>query len=310
MLNGKTYYGESGYLQMLATVLKHGVDVPDRTGVGSRAMVDAKIIFQPGELPTGTSRPTPRKFALEEMKFFMGGHTQTKMLEAKGIEFWKGNTTREFLDKRGLDYLDEGDFGEAYGFQWRGYNKNLVDAKHVVDQLDQTISTLKKDPFSRRVYTTFWNPSASSRMALTPCWHSHQFVVLPDSDGNLVVNLKMFSRSLDILFGYWAAVFQYKCFQLALIQLLNDTREPESPKYVEGALISDITQHHIYSDQQVYVEELLERPLGKLGTMRFEPNRKILTIDDLMGMEWSDFVTEGLEVNKTPFKTPRPEMAA
>lgn len=299
MINGKTYYGEQGYLQMMADVLEKGVDVPDRTGVGSRAMFDAKIIYQPHEFPFSTVRPAGLEKAFREFWFFMSGRTQTKELEAQGVNFWVGNTTREFLDNRGLHHLEEGDFGQAYSWQWRSFNKGLVaEDKRVVDQLRQTYETLKNDPYSRRVLTTFWNPSASPLMALTPCWHTHQFVVLPDENGDNVLHMKVANRSLDCLKGHQFAAMQYRLYQMCMAKLLG---------FKLGGMVCDLTQVHIYLDSLNYVRELLTRDLGAQGQV--EIVKPLETLEDVISLQWEDIKVTGLEVNKIPFKTPRPPMA-
>jgi thymidylate synthase len=300
MLNGQTYYGETGYLAMMRDVLERGVDVPDRTGVGSRALFDAKLIYPEGLFPFSTVRSAPLWMAFEEFWFFMRGETQTKLLEEKGIMFWKGNTTREFLDKRGLDYLDEGNMGQAYGHQWRSYNEGISEFSGcVVDQLKDTIETLKKDPYSRRIYTTFWNPSASQFMALTPCWHSHQFVVLPNEQGENVLHLKLFNRSLDTLFGLQFAVQQYKLYQMCVAEMLG---------FKCGALVCDLTQFHLYQNQLEYAAETLTRELGTPGEVVIK--RELKTLDDMLSMTFDDIEVKGLEVNKTPYVAERPPMAA
>lgn len=300
MFNGKTYYSEAGYLQLMSDILTGGSDVPDRTGVGSRAMFDAKLIYNENEFPFSTVRPAPLRMAFEELWFFLRGQTQTKILEEKGVNFWRPNTTREFLDKRGLMTLPEGDMGQAYGYQLRGFNRGLVeDEGNVIDQLQSTFDTLKSDPYSRRVYTTLWNPSASKYMALTPCWHSHQFVCLPDADGNNTLHLKLVNRSLDSLKGCQFAVQQYRLFQMCLAKMLN---------MKVGAMSCDLTQVHLYSDQFKFVEEVLTRPLGVSGKVTIE--KSLNNIDDLLSLEWGDIGVSGLKVNTAPMATPMPPTAA
>lgn len=298
MFNGKTYYGEQGYLALLKDVLEKGVSIPDRTSVGSQALFDAKVVYGPEEFPFSTVRPAPTWMSFEEFWMFMRGETQTKQLEAKGINFWKGNTSREFLDKRGLHHLEEGDMGMAYGHQLCGFNKGLVKPEYAVNQLAETFETLKLDPYSRRIYTTLWNPSASKYMALTPCWHSHQFVVLPDEDGQNVLNLKLFNRSLDSCFGYSFAVQQYRIYQMSLAKALG---------YKLGYMVADLTQVHIYDNQVKYVEEILERELGVQGTLTI--NKNLSSLDDIISLKWEDIQVQGLLVNDKPFVTPRPPMA-
>ncbi len=296
MILNATYQNEIGYINLIADVLSFGVNIPSRTGINSKAMFDAKISYRDGQFPFSTIRPAPLRMAFEEFWMFMRGETQTKVLEDKNINFWKGNTSREFLDSRGLYNLPEGDMGMAYGYQWRGYNKGI--SEHVVDQLHETIKILKNDPYSRRIYTTFWNPSASTFMALTPCWHSHQFVVLPDNKGNNILNLKVFNRSLDVLFGYSFAVQQYKLYQMCIANLLNMKC---------GWLVCDLTHVHLYDNQLEFAEETIKRQLGKQGTVTL--TTKLKNLDDMLSLEYKDFSIQGLEVNNSPYIAKKPSMA-
>lgn len=284
--------GERGYVNLIKRVLEEGVEVPDRTGVGSLAVFDEKLEYYPAkEFPFSTIRPAPLRLAFGEFWFYLRGHTQTKMLEEKGVNFWRGNTSREFLDKRGLGHLPEGDMGKAYGYQLRNYNDKL-------DQLVEVYEELSGNPYSRRLYTTFWNPTQSDDMALTPCWHSHQWVVLPDGLGNDVLNLKLLNRSLDTIFGAQFAVQQYALYQICMAKLLG---------MKVGKLSCDLTQVHIYNNQIDYAEEILSREFGQGGVVTVK--KELNTLEDLLNLQWEDIEEVGLEVNRTPFKTPRPPMA-
>lgn len=198
--------------------------------------------------------------------------------------------------------------GLAYGAQWRGYNTMVAHKpSDIVDQLQETIDTLRNDPFSRRVYTTFWNPSASKYMALTPCWHSHQFVVLPDSNGNNVLHLKLINRSLDILFGCPFALQQYRLYQMCVAKMLG---------FKLGSMSCDLTQVHIYHNQVEYVKETLSRAYAfETDDSTYSADRIVIkkdlnTVEDMLELTWNDVEVDHPEVNKTPYKTPRPPMAA
>ena len=297
---------ERQYLSLLERILDEGVFVMDRTGTGTLAVFDAKLTCAANEFPFSTIRPANPRLAFEEFWFFLNGKTQTTELEAKGVYFWHDNTTREFLDKRGLHGLPAGDMGAAYGSQLRGYGKSTIMASQAADQLAQTISTLKNDKYSRRIYNTMWNPNESHLMALTPCWHSHQFVVLPDSDGNDVLHLKLINRSLDTLFGATFAVQQYRLYQIALASMLQMR---------VGELSCDLTHVHLYDNQLAYVEELLTRGFdfnesSSYSIERVQLERNINTLEDLLSLQWTDWSIAMPDVNTAPFKTPRPPMAA
>ena len=288
------YFGEQGYLDLIRYVMDYGVDIPDRTGVGTRAIFDAKVIFDVGkEFPFSTSRIAGLRPAFEEFKLFWSGETQTKKLEEKGVYFWVGNTTRDFLDRRGLTHLEEGDMGKAYGKQWRRFGKTEF------DQLKEIYETLKTNPYSRRMYTTFWNPEESAEMALTPCWHSHQFVVLPDGEGNNVLHIKLLNRSLDSVFGFLFAIQQYSFMLVAFAKMFG---------FKVGRLSADLTHVHIYQNQFEYAREVVDRELGTPGKLIIK--KELNDLEDFLSLEWEDIECPGLAVNKTPFTAERPPMAA
>lgn len=299
MFNGQTYYGEKGYIELVTEILRNGTDVPDRTGVGSRAMFDAKIVIQPLDFPFSTVRPAPLRMAFEEFWFMMNGKTQTKELEEKGIFFWQGNTSREFLDKRNLHNLEEGDMGAAYGAQWRAYNAGVTTYyKDLIDQLEETFEGLKNDPYGRRHLTTFWNPSASRFMALTPCWYSHQFVVLPHPvTKQPVLHLKLHNRSLDTVFGYQFAAQQYRLYQMCMAKALG---------FELGYMSCDLSQVHIYQNQIEYAKEMVEREQGIHGKIILP---ELDSLEDILNLKWEDIQVEDLYVNRLPFKAERPPMA-
>jgi thymidylate synthase len=139
--------------------------------------------------------------------WFIRGDTDNKILQDQGVHIWDGNTTREFLDSRGLTEYREGLIGPGYGFQWRhfggDYDSSAAGVKEGgnpgVDQLQQIIDALK-DPAqrtSRRLIMTAWNPQQLDQMALPPCHILCQFNV---HDGNKL-SCSMYQRSCDFFLG-------------------------------------------------------------------------------------------------------------
>lgn len=292
----KIYNDESGYIDLIKDVLKTGVQIPDRTGIGSIAIFDAKLVYDVGKVfPFSTVRSAPLRLAFEEFWFFLKGETQTKLLEDAGCNFWRGNTSREFLDKRDLHYLPEGDMGKAYGSQLRQYGKTT--SSIYTDQLKETFTLLSTDKYSRRIYNTMWNPNESNLMALTPCHHSHQFVVLPEN-GVDTLHLKLINRSLDVVFGLSFAVQQYALYLMCVAKVFG---------FNVGKLTIDLSQVHIYNNQILFASELVERELGKSGKVKIL--KDLTTLDDVLNLKWSDFEVSELCVNTNNFHTTKPEMA-
>lgn len=283
----KVYFGEEGYLELIRSVLVNGKSQEDRTGVGTISIFDAKVVYGAGAFNCfSTVRPTPLRLAFEELWFFLKGESDTKKLEDKGVMFWRSNTSRDFLDSRGLNHLPEGNMGAAYGKQYRNYSDS-------VDQLVELIDTLSSDPNSRRLMIDLWNPAEHKDMCLTPCWFNFQLVVI---DGYL--NMKLRNRSLDVLFGYSFAVQQYRLLQLCLCKMFG---------YKLGQLSVDLSHVHLYNNQIEYAKETIDRNLGKQGSVTI--NKELNTLDDLLSLQWEDFEIKDLEVNKQPYLMTRPNMA-
>ena len=115
---------EKNYLDLLKNILDNGSEVSDRTGVGTKTIFGSQLRFslKDNKIPFLTTKKLFIRGVIEELLFFIRGERDTKKLEAKGINIWKGNTSREYLDKRKLTYLPEGDMGKGYGVQWRNFN--------------------------------------------------------------------------------------------------------------------------------------------------------------------------------------------
>ena len=189
---------EHQYLDLIRDILDRGEHRPDRTGTGTIS------IFAPPQLRFSLSRreknqegqeeePTPilpllttkRVFlraVLGELLWFISGSTSSAPLSEAGIKIWDGNGSREFLDKIGLGHREVGDLGPVYGFQWRHFGAEYVDARtdytgKGVDQLREVLHKLIHNPFDRRIVLSAWNVADLGKMALPPCHMFAQFYV-------------------------------------------------------------------------------------------------------------------------------------
>jgi len=290
----KLYFEEKGYIELIKDVLEYGEQQTDRTGVGTISLFDAKVLYPEDTFGCfSTVKPASLRMAFEELWFFLRGETDTKKLEAKGINFWKGNTSREFLDKRGLKHLPEGNLGAAYSTQFRRAGEFTSHGGNQIDQLSNLINDLSKDPYSRRLMVDLWNPNEHFAMCLTPCWFNFQVVVIGE-----YLHFKLRNRSLDSVFGFSFAVQQYRLLQLCLCKMFG---------YKLGVLSADLSHVHIYNNQIEYAKELVQRDFGKQGEVIIK--KELHTLDDLLSLEWEDFEVVGLEVNNKPFVAIRPDMA-
>jgi thymidylate synthase len=278
---------ERNYLDLLAKIISRGVKKKDRTGVGTRSIFGTQLRFslEDNKIPMLTTKKMFARGIIEELLFFLRGDTDTKKLEAKGVNIWKGNTTREFLDKRGLTNLPEGDMGKGYGFQWRKFGKEdyFIDeygneSNPGVDQLAQVINTLKTNPTDRRIIMSAWNPSQLSEMALPPCHIMVQFEV----DDKNRLSSQFYMRSIDTFLGLPFNLLSYAI----LTRIIGATVGMECKEVI---FVGGDT--HIYSNHIDQVSEQITRESYEFPTMKV--NKYLATVQDIESLQYEDFVIEG-----------------
>jgi thymidylate synthase len=179
---------------------------PDRTGAGRKCTTSKSFTFdmRKGSFPLFTHRPMFLRGIFEELMLNLRGQSDSKILEAKGINVWQDNTSREFLDKCGLEHLPIGDIGPSYGFNMRHFGAKYVDCKtdyhgQGFDQLSYCLNELKCNPYSTRALIQLYDPTTVKHTPLPPCLYGYQF----NYDGEFL-NLTLIQRSSDVLLaGGW-----------------------------------------------------------------------------------------------------------
>lgn len=290
------------YLDLLRDVKENGVDKSDRTGIGSRAVFGRMLRWDLAQgFPIQTTRKVPLRIAFEETMFFLRGETQTKILEEKKINIWKGNTTREFLDKRGLTHLPEGDMGKGYGYQWRHWETpNGGWAPKETDQIKELLEGIKKDPLGRRHVVTGWNPGQLNEMALPPCHMLHMHSVEPMSaeftTGGDRLHTCFVMRSNDVPFGLPFNIMSYALINHIFAKHLGLT---------PGDLVYMGWDVHIYQNQMDMVDEMLTRTPRMLPVLNIK--KDLSNFSDILDLQWEDIELKGYD--PYPDVTNKPGMA-
>ena len=210
---------EYQYINLIREILDRGTWEEGRNG-RTKSIFGHSMRFSlaDGKIPILTTKKTAWKTCLKELLWFICGETDNKLLQDQGVHIWDGNSTREFLDSRGLSNYEVGELGPIYGRQWRQFNSPYITKKDKkfaeglpenekayynieggVDQLQQIIDALKdpKQRTSRRLIMTAWNPCQLDDMALPPC---HIFCQFNVHDGNKL-SCAMYQRSIDSILG-------------------------------------------------------------------------------------------------------------
>ena len=229
---------EKQYLDIVKEILEDGEERVGRNGkvltvFGKRMEYN---ILKDG-FPLLTTKRVYFKGIVEELLWFLRGHTDSKLLEEKGVRIWTANTTREFLDSVGLTHLPEGSIGAGYGYQWRNFGGSYPDTNSGTDQLRYVIQELRDNPTGRRALLVAWNPQQLKQAALPPCHYSYQFFV---SHGKYL-SCQMIQRSCDIIAGNPWNIASTALFTCILSWALHYT--PKSAIIVTGD--THIYEQHI-----------------------------------------------------------------
>jgi thymidylate synthase len=283
--------GEDGYLELLRELLVLQKQRPDRTGTGVVSVFGRQLRFDIAEtVPLITTKLVNWKSVIEELLWFLKGCTDSKVLEAKGVNIWRGNTSREFLDANGLPDYREGDCGPMYGFQWRHFGAEYTgcdtsySSSDGVDQLEEVVRMLKEDPFSRRIMMTTYNVNDRNKGVLYPC-HGVvvQFFCEDDTDDNgqnvRRLSCHMYQRSMDTFLGAPYNIFSYSV--LTYILALKSGMVPKE-------LVISTGDTHLYMD---HIEQ------AKLQTTRVPFHAPRLELDPrIEHLSWQEIEVEHFNV--------------
>jgi thymidylate synthase len=282
---------EASYLKIMRQILDEGIGVEnDRTGVGTRGIFGAQMVFDMDDgFPLLTTRRIAFRIAFEEMMWFLRGQTDSKILEQKKINIWKGNTTREFLDAKGLVHLPEGDAGKNYSWQLRNFNGSGPGLGY--DQLAAIVSGIKTDPSSRRHFVSYWNPQqVLTEAALPPC---HVSWAVQIAGGRLNLSFQM--RSNDFYLGNPTNIAGYGFLLHALANLTG---------YRPGRLVFQGSDVHLYNNQLDNARIQVTRE--PLPLPEFRINKQLSDLDDLLALEYLDVEVVGYKHHP---ELPKVEMA-
>lgn len=190
--------GEQAYLALLEKILDYGESREGRNGT-TKSLFGERLEFDiaNGGFPLLTTKRMFYKGIVEELLWFLRGSTNANELNERGVFIWKGNSTREFLDSRGLHEYAEGECGPIYGYQWRCFDGDFPRRDGGLDQIKYVLRELSENPHGRRAIMTGWNPKQLDQMCLPPCHVLYNFY-LSEERG---LSCQMYQRSCDTCAG-------------------------------------------------------------------------------------------------------------
>lgn len=271
--------------------LSSGVTRRDRTGVGTISIFGTQMRFSlRDQFPLLTTKRVFWRAVAEELLWFIKGSTDAKILQAKNVRIWDGNSTREYLDASGFTDRQVGDLGPVYGFQWRHYGAEYGTcdddySNKGIDQLKEIIERIRINPNDRRIIMTAWNPQQIPQMALPPCHCLAQFYV---ANGEL--SCQLYQRSADMGLGVPFNIASYALLTY-MIAHVTDLKP--------GDFIHTFGDTHIYLNHVEPLKEQLgrkPRPFPKLNIKRRVTNIDDFKIDDLEIIGYEPYPTIKMEM--------------
>ncbi|MFC6048125.1 thymidylate synthase [Methylobacterium hispanicum] len=257
------------YHDLLRRILDHGVSKEDRTGTGTLSVFGHQMRFDLSEgFPLVTTKRLHLRSIIHELLWFLTGDTNVRALQQNGVTIWD-----EWAD-------EHGDLGPVYGKQWRSWEKP---SGGTVDQIAWVVDEIRRNPDSRRLVVSAWNPADLDRMALAPCHCLFQFYV---AQGRL--SCQLYQRSADAFLGVPFNIASYALLTHMIAQATD---------LAPGDFVHSFGDAHLYRNHLEQTQVQLTREPRPLPRLRLNP-----AVRDLFAFRFEDIAIEGYE--------PHPAIAA
>jgi thymidylate synthase len=250
------------YLDLIERVLADGAEKRDRTGTGTLSVFGHQMRFDlAAGFPLVTTKKLHLKSIIYELLWFLAGDTNVDFLKRNGVTIWN-----EWADAKG-------DLGPIYGAQWRSWPAR---DGGTIDQMANVVEAIRRNPDSRRLIVTAWNPADIDRMALPPCHCLFQFYV---ADGRL--SCQLYQRSADIFLGVPFNIASYALLTMMVAQ-------------VAGLQPGDFI--HTFGDAHLYLNHLEQARLQLSRAPRHLPRMRLdRAVTDLFSFRYEDFEITGYD---------------
>ena len=266
------------YHDLLRHVLTHGKPRSDRTGTGTIGVFGYQMRFDLRDrFPLLTTKKLHTKSIINELLWFLHGRTDNDWLKEHGVSIWDEWATAEQCARFGRQ---AGDLGPVYGHQWRNFGATRrADGTYDrdgVDQIASLIEQIRRNPNSRRLIVSGWNPKEADQVALPPCHTMFQFHV---QDGEL--SCQLYQRSADIFLGVPFNIASYSLLTMMIAQVCG---------LKPGDFVHTFGDAHIYSNHREQVALQLSREPRPLPRLKLNP-----AISELTAFRLEDITIEGYD---------------
>ena len=250
------------YHDLLHRILDEGAPKSDRTGTGTISCFGHQMRFDLAQgFPLVTTKKVHLKSVVHELLWFLRGDTNIAYLKEHGVSIWD-----EWADEKG-------DLGPVYGKQWRSW---AAPDGAVIDQIAWVQDEIRRNPDSRRLIVSAWNPADLGAMALAPCHCLFQFYV---ADGRL--SCQLYQRSADAFLGVPFNIASYALLNCMMAQATG--LEP-------GDFVHSFGDVHLYTNHLEQARLQLTRAPRPLPSLVL--NEKVKSVFDFT---YEDILVEGYD---------------
>jgi thymidylate synthase len=243
------------YHDILRSILEHGTEHQDRTGVGTISHFGYQTRFDlRAGFPIVTTKRVPFRWVAEELFWFLSGDTSEANLRARGVDIWQEWADAEHTERFGRE---PGDLGPVYGYLWRSFGGHYPQ-RDGVDQIARLIKEIETNPNSRRLIVSGWDPRECDNVDLPPCHTLFQFKIENSATAAAVLHCQLYQRSADAFLGVPFNISSYALLTHLVAHVCG---------LQVGEFIYTLGDYHIYRNHLEQVEELLSReplPLPRL----------------------------------------------
>jgi len=268
------------YHDLLNSILANGTEHQDRTGVGTISHFGYQARFDLREgFPIVTTKKIPFRWIAEELFWFLSGDTNEANLRARGVDIWA-----EWADEEHTRRFSRaaGDLGPVYGYLWRSFGGDYPE-RNGVDQIANLLNEIGRNPNSRRLIVTGWDPRQADKVDLPPCHTLFQFKV---EDGR-VLHCQLYQRSADAFLG---VPFNISSYAL-LTHMIAHVCELEV-----GEFVYTLGDYHIYQNHLEQVKELLAREPFALPRLEItDQSRRLRGLEGLLEMRYENLKLVGYQ---------------
>ena len=271
------------YHDILRSILDHGSEHNDRTGVGTISHFGYQTRFDlRAGFPIVTTKRVPFRWIAEELFWFLSGDTNEANLRARGVDIWKEWADEAHTRRFGRE---PGDLGPIYGYLWRSFGGHYPQ-RDGVDQIARLINEIETNPNSRRLIVSGWDPRECDKVDLPPCHTLFQFKI-EELRGRKLLHCQLYQRSADAFLGVPFNISSYALLTHLVAHVCG--LEP-------GEFIYTLGDYHIYKNHLDQVREVLAREPLPLPQLQIQDEHNSLRgLEGLLHFRYDNVSLAGYE---------------